>query len=185
MLRNVILIGAFLGVSASVPILYQSSPETFHEMVGGPAASEAEPEMELSVAAPAGTKPSASVSGRRMMVPADASGHFRADFRFNGRRVDGMIDTGATVIAINASTARRLGLALTPADYRHKVKTANGTADAALARLDTVELGRIRVSDLDVLVLEDRALGGTLVGMNFMKRLARFQVEDDTMVLEQ
>ena len=28
MLRNVILIGAFLGVSASVPILYQSSPET-------------------------------------------------------------------------------------------------------------------------------------------------------------
>ena len=70
MLRNVILIGAFLGVSASVPILYQSSPETFHEMVGGPAASEAEPEMELSVAAPAGTKPSASVSGRRMVVPS-------------------------------------------------------------------------------------------------------------------
>ena len=166
MLRNVILIGAFLGVSASVPILYQSSPETFHDMVRDPAAES-------------------SISGRRMVVPADASGHFRADFRFNGRRVDGMIDTGATVIAINASTARRLGLALTPADYRHKVKTANGTADAALARLDTVELGRIRISDLDVLVLEDRALGGTLVGMNFMKRLARFQVEDDTMVLEQ
>ena len=184
MLRNVILVGAFLGVSASVPILYQASPETFHEMVRRQTAPTPEVE-EVAASQLPEAREAQPVAGRKVRVPADASGHFRADFRFNGRRVEGMLDTGATVIAINSSTARRLGLSVGPGDYRHSVRTANGTAQAALATLDTVELGRIRLTDLDVLVLDDSALGGTLVGMNFMKNLARFQVEGDTMVLEQ
>lgn len=185
MLRNVILVGAFLGVSASVPIVYQASPETFHAMLRRQAAPAAEEVEEVATTRLPQVHAAQPVSGRKVRVPADASGHFRADFRFNGRRVEGMLDTGATVIAINASTARRLGLSIGPGDYRHTVRTANGAARAALATLDTVELGRIRLTDLDVLVLEDDALGGTLVGMNFMKSLARFQVEGDTMVLEQ
>jgi aspartyl protease family protein len=183
MMRNVILVGAFLGVSASVPILYQASPETFHDLVR----RQMEPaaEAEITMVRPLEARATQPVAGRKVRVPADASGHFRADFRFNGRRVEGMLDTGATVIAINASTARRLGLSIGPGDYRHTVRTANGMAPAALAKLATVELGRIRLTDLEALVLKDDALGGTLIGMNFMKNLARFHVEGETMVLEQ
>jgi aspartyl protease family protein len=34
-------------------------------------------------------------------------------------------------------------------------------------------------------VLQDSALGGTLVGMSFLKRLSKFQVEDGAMILQQ
>jgi len=39
----------------------------------------------------------------------DARGHFSAEFKLNGRKINGMIDTGATLIAINLSTARKAG----------------------------------------------------------------------------
>lgn len=183
MLRNIILIGAVIGVSVSVPMLYEANPGAFDAMLRREVAPASDGPIEVATARP--ERPDERLTGRKVSVPADASGHFRAEFRFNGRPVEGLLDTGATMIAINTSTARRLGLSVARSDYRHEVKTANGTTKGALARLDKVELGRIRVSDLDVLVLEDEALGGTLVGMNFMKELARFQVEGDSMVLEQ
>ena len=120
-----------------------------------------------------------------MRLEPDNRGHFRADFRLNGRSVDALIDTGATLIAINRSTARRLGVNLSESDFRHEVRTANGTARAAAAMIDTVEIGRIRVRDVQAVVLDDKALEGTLVGMSFLRRLSGYKVEYGELLLEQ
>jgi len=114
---------------------------------------------------------------------ADPRGHHIAFFRLNGLCVEGMIDTGATAVAINASTARRAGIQLSPGDFIYTVETANGTVRAARATLDEVSLGSIRVHDVETLVLEDQALGMVLIGMSFMGKLRSFKHENGLLVL--
>lgn len=122
---------------------------------------------------------------RSAVLRADGRGHFNASFRINGKPVDGMVDTGASLVALNESTARRLGLGGSHLAFRHTVSTANGKTEAAHVVLDRMEIGGIQVRGVDAFVLRDRALDGTLVGMSFLKKLTAFKVEDGAMRLEQ
>lgn len=122
-------------------------------------------------------------SGRQVAIAIDQSGHYQAEFRINGRKIDGLIDTGASLIAINRSTARRLGVSVTPRDFRHVVTTANGTVAAARVVLRRVELQSIRIDKVQALVLDDDALGMTLIGMSFLNRLASYRVTDGILTL--
>ena len=119
-------------------------------------------------------------SGQRAaVVPMSRDGHFSADFRINGRSVRGLVDTGATYVAINSSTARKLGLTLGPADFKYEVRTANGLTNAALVHLNRMEIGSISVSDVEAFVLNDQALSATLIGMSFMSKLQSYRVRDN------
>lgn len=120
---------------------------------------------------------------RAAFIPQNKNGHFSADFHINGRYVHGMIDTGATYVAINASTARKLGLGLANSDYKHQVQTANGVTKAALVILDRMEVGSISVSSVEAFVLEDKALSSTLIGMSFMSKLQSYRVKNNNLEL--
>lgn len=120
-----------------------------------------------------------------VILEADGRGHFNGAFRMNGRSVDGMVDTGASLVAINESTARKLGFGVNSLDFRYAVNTANGNTDAALIVLDRVEIGNVRVREVKAFVLRDKALSGTLVGMSFLKKLKSFQVEAGNLKLVQ
>src|SRR6185312_4421530 len=173
-----------------VPVLYRSNPQAFEAMLR----SGLSPSQPASVPQQAPSPPprlaAAEVEppvllGRKVRLPADARGHFTADVRLNGRGMQAMIDTGATLVAINESTARRIGIVLTPSDFTYAVTTANGKAKAAAATIDAVQIGKIYIDKVPAVVLEDSALSGTLVGMSFLKRLSKFQVEGGAMVLQQ
>jgi aspartyl protease family protein len=114
---------------------------------------------------------------------ANTEGHYTADFKINGKPVEGMIDTGATFVAVNETTARHLGFGAADLDFRNTINTANGDTKAALIRLDRIEIGSIRVRDVDALVLRDTALSSTLIGVSFLKRLASYSVEDGSLRL--
>jgi aspartyl protease family protein len=92
-----------------------------------------------------------------------------------------MVDTGASTVAINISTARRLGFSPAALDFRYDVNTANGSIKAAHVVLDRVEIGSIRVTDVDAFVLSDQALSSTLVGMSFMSKLKSYTAEKRTL----
>ncbi|MCR9122054.1 MAG: TIGR02281 family clan AA aspartic protease [Phyllobacteriaceae bacterium] len=124
-----------------------------------------------------------ALSGTERLAP-DARGHHIAEFRLNNLRVSGLIDTGATTVAINESTARRAGIRLSPADFTHPVQTANGTVMGARAVIGEVRVGTVRVRDVEALVLEDRALQTVLIGMSFLNRLRSFSYENGTLVLK-
>ena len=187
MKRSILMLSLAAGLSASVPLVYEANPDLFHEIAGAflrtvaPDASET-PMIAAAVVGP--TEPR-QLTGRRVEVTMGPRGHFSAEFKLNGRRIEAMIDTGATYVAMNRSTARSIGLNLSNADFRYSVNTANGTAKAAGARIDSLQIGRIHVENVDALVLEDRSLGSTLIGMSFLKRLGRFRVEGETLLLEQ
>ena len=80
-------------------------------------------------------------AGRSLSIPRDARGHFQTDGRIDGQRIDFMVDTGASVVALNEKSAARFGLRPSRSDYNATVSTANGTIKAARARLAMIDLG--------------------------------------------
>jgi aspartyl protease family protein len=134
-------------------------------------------------ARPEGAAPSGN--WRSMVVPRDARGHFVVDGHIDGRQLSFMIDTGASVIALTASDAARLGIHPAQREFVAPVRTANGTVRAAPTQLDMVEIGDLVVRDVAALVLPDEALSDNLLGLSFLSRLRRFEYSDGKLLLEQ
>jgi aspartyl protease family protein len=128
---------------------------------------------------------SADAGSRSISIPRDGRGHFLTDGRIDGQRIDFMVDTGASVIALNETSAARFGLRPMPGDYKMTVNTANGSIKAAPTRLAMVDIGGLIVRDVDALVLPDEALSENLLGLSFLSKLKRFEYANGKMVLEQ
>jgi len=140
----------------------------------------------LHAAAARSEEPSQSTAGQhRMQLAAGRDGHFHAEARVDGRHIDFMVDTGATLVALRETDAAMAGIRPAPRDYTAAVSTANGTIKAARAKLERIEIGDITVFDVPALVLPDEALAQSLLGMAFLSRLRRFEVADGRLMLEQ
>jgi aspartyl protease family protein len=148
----------------------------------GPASAPASPQPELAVTA---QQPVTDARLRSVVIPRDGRGHFDVDGRVNGRRVGFMVDTGASVVALTASDAARLGIHPSHNAFVAEVKTANGTVHAAPALLDVVAIGNLEIRDVAALVLPDGALSDNLLGLSFLSRLRRFEYSGGKLVLEQ
>nr|WP_298105089.1 TIGR02281 family clan AA aspartic protease [uncultured Shinella sp.] len=143
------------------------------------ATSSKTPEVTVEKASvPAGQDAARYTGNRSAVITADANGHFTGLFSINGRKEEGLVDTGASMIALNVTTAQRLGINKADLNFRYAVNTANGRARAAYVRLDKVEIGPIKVENVGAMVMDDKALSGTLIGMSFLKGLASYKVED-------
>jgi len=121
---------------------------------------------------------------RSLSIARDARGHFETEGRIEGQRIGFMVDTGASVIALNESSAARFGLRPSRGDYKATVTTANGTVKAAPTRLAMVDIGGIVVRDVDAMVLPDEALSENLLGLSFLSKLKRFEYANGKIVLE-
>ena len=90
----------------------------------------------------------AASNSRTVTLSRSSDGHFRTEARVDGRRLELVVDTGASQIALRASDAARLGIHPTPRDYNVRVSTANGITRAALIQLQRVEVADIVVRDV-------------------------------------
>jgi len=122
---------------------------------------------------------------RSLSISHDARGHFLTEGRIDGQRIGFMVDTGASVVALNETSAARFGLRPSRGDYNALVTTANGTIKAARTRIAMVDIGGLVVRDVDALVLPDEALSENLLGLSFLSKLKRFEYANGKMVLEQ
>lgn len=126
-----------------------------------------------------------SGSSRNVSIARDRRGHFQTDVRIDGQRIDVMVDTGASVLALNESSAARIGVRPSRGEYTARVSTANGTIRGARARIAMVQVGSVTVRDVDAMVLPDSALSENLLGMSFLSKLKRFEFAGSQLVLEQ
>jgi len=124
-------------------------------------------------------------SGRSLVLEGDRQGHFKTEARIDGRFIDFLVDTGASVVVLRESDAGRVGLRPLPRDYTAQVSTANGKIKAAPATLTRIEVGGITVYDVPALVLPDEALSQNLLGTSFLSRLKRYEYANGRLVLEQ
>ena len=95
-------------------------------------------------------------------------GHYVASGSINGKKVDFLVDTGASDVSIPAPIANRLGLIRGTPFYAH---TANGTITVYRTHLDSVTLGSIRLEDLNGSINPNMGGDSILLGMDFLKRL--------------
>jgi len=123
----------------------------------------------------------AAPQGNRIIMNAVSGGHFITQGAINGRAVQFMVDTGATLVSMGKDDAERLGI-----DYKRgqlaRSDTANGSVIAYRVKLASVRVGDVEVYDVDAVVMPD----GTreiLLGNSF---LSRFQMTrlNDQLVLE-
>jgi aspartyl protease family protein len=151
------------------------------ERMSRPAAAPTATAAAATPAAPAYS----SAGPRTVVIERDMRGHFAVAGAVDGRRIEFMVDTGASVIALTERAASRLGYHPAPRDYVGKVHTANGTARAAPVKLDMVEVGGVMVRNVDAIVMPDEALGENLLGLSFLSRLRRFEYREGRLVLEE
>ncbi|MEJ0074933.1 MAG: TIGR02281 family clan AA aspartic protease [Alphaproteobacteria bacterium] len=126
-----------------------------------------------------------SANYRTVTVQGDRLGHFQVEGSVDGRRLDFMVDTGASMVALRERDAAKLGIFPAPRDYTGRTSTANGVIKVAPVRLPSLEVNGIRVYDVQAAVLPDEALGVNLLGMSFLSRVRRFEMANGRLVMEQ
>jgi aspartyl protease family protein len=137
-----------------------------------------------TLAAPSAAVASTDSYGGHVHIPADRAGHYATDVQINGRNFNVLVDTGASLVILRYEDARALGLVYGSDKFDVAVQTANGTAKAFRVKLYNVRLGSISLDDVDALVMEEGLLNTNLLGMSFLRRLSRYEVRGDTLVLE-
>ena len=145
-------------------------------------ALDAQPALKATAMAAATEPPT---GGRTVVIPRDSRGHFQVNGRVDGKHMAFMVDTGASVIALTARDAARLGIRPMSREFTAQVKTANGTVRAARVHLNRVEIDEVTVRDVAALVVPDEALSENLLGLSFLSKLRRFEYANGKLVLEQ
>jgi len=117
----------------------------------------------------------------KITMTADGQGHFFTTGTINGTSVRFVVDTGATMISLGATDARRIGL-----DFNRGEKmlsqTANGQTVVSKLQLDTVQLGDITLHGIDA-VIHQTDMPIALLGMSFLNRM-EMQRDGSTMTLK-
>lgn len=116
-----------------------------------------------------------------IVMTADPNGHFHALGMVNGASVRFMVDTGASMIALGASDARRVGLDFNKGQ-KAMTQTANGTAVVSRHVLETVTIGDVTMHYVEAVVLQTE-MPEALLGMSFLNRM-EMQREGRTMTLK-
>lgn len=115
------------------------------------------------------------------VLTADGQGHFLTTGNINGTTVRFLVDTGASMISLGASDARRIGIDARTGE-RGITNTANGQAVVSRVKLDTVRVGEIVMNNVDALV-HQQDMPIVLLGMSFLNRM-EMQRDGDTMTLK-
>ena len=93
-----------------------------------------------------------------------------------------LVDTGASMIAMNGDQARRLGIDFRVEGEPARVMTASRAEPAWRVHLDRVRVGSIELNHVEAVVLEGPNPRELLLGMSFLGRL-RLVNEGDHLVL--
>ena len=107
--------------------------------------------------------------GDRVVLTADSGGHFKTQILINGKPATAVVDTGATMVAMDTATAKRLSLDYTKGQPG-MVQTANGKVPVWRVKLDTVKVGDLLVYQVDGVVTEGQGIGVVLLGNSFLSR---------------
>ena len=125
--------------------------------------------------------PIGTADNHKIVLQAGSHGHFLSAGQINGRAVQFLVDTGASVVSLSVADADRIGL-----NYKTgqvvQMHTANGTAQGWRIKLNSVRLGSVDVYEVDAVVSSGN-MPYVLLGNSF---LTRFQMArtNDQLVLE-
>ncbi len=122
-------------------------------------------------------------SKRLTRIRKSSNGHFIATIKINGHKTKALIDTGASLLAIPQSVARKAGIRVGNEDFTVEVRTANGITSGATAFISNLYLGSIHIRNVKSLILKDEALSQVLLGMSALNRLGKITLGNKELVI--
>lgn len=118
---------------------------------------------------------------REVVLQRNRYGHYNLTGYINGHEVEFLLDTGATHISIPEHIAKKIGL---PKLHEMEFKTANGIAKGFATKIDSVQVGNIKLVQLKADINPNVDDDTVLLGMAFLKRI-EFTQRGDTLILRQ
>jgi aspartyl protease family protein len=94
-------------------------------------------------------------------------GHYRAEALINNQKVNVLVDTGATGVAISQTVADKLNLKSIDAI---RTSTANGDALGYMVRLESVKVGGVEARNVSATIAPGLD-GDVLLGMSYLGRM--------------
>lgn len=113
---------------------------------------------------------SRSSGAQSVTLIADSRGHFVTIGAINGITVRVLVDTGASLISMGSTEARRLGINYT-AGQKAFSSTANGVVPTYRVKIDEVRIGDVTLNNVDGMVHVGDNLPIVLLGMSFLNRM--------------
>ena len=119
---------------------------------------------ESPVSVSGGQLPTSSTG--RIVLMADANGHFMTPGMINGKATRFLVDTGATTVSLGMGEARKLGI-----DYSKgrpvRMGTANGVAQGWHLKLASVRISDVELRNVDA-VIASTDMPFVLLGNSFL-----------------
>ncbi len=106
-------------------------------------------------------------SSEEVVLKRGLDGHYRAEALINDVKVNVLVDTGATGVAISQSVADSLNLKSITAV---RTATANGDTVSYMVRLKSIKLGGIEAQNVSAMITPGLK-GDVLLGMSFLGRM--------------
>ena len=106
-----------------------------------------------------------------VQIAPDPVGMYFTNGTINGYAVKFLVDTGATMVAMNKHTAKRLGINYRIDGQEGLTQTASGFAKAYYLKLKKVTVGEIAMMDVDAAVIDGDQPSEVLLGNTFLGRI--------------
>lgn len=120
--------------------------------------------------------------GQTLSLVADPKGHFQAKLTINGVTVDGIIDTGATLVSLGSDVAARMGIS-PDGGTKGLAAIANGAVIPVYKKtVPQLKVGTITLTHVECSI--GNAGAPTLIGMSFLRRV-KMSAVGGTMILTQ
>ncbi|MFW6027915.1 MAG: TIGR02281 family clan AA aspartic protease [bacterium] len=108
---------------------------------------------------------------RQVSISPDDHGQYRVRGAINGRYVNFLVDTGASVVALSQRDARSLDIDYAGGEVG-AVQTAQGTARSHFVTLDEVSVGGLTAHNVRAAVIEGSFPVEILLGMSFLRQVS-------------
>jgi len=113
-----------------------------------------------------------NVDYEEIVLHRNRAGHYIASGKINGKPVEFLLDTGASMVSIPARLEAKLNLQRGPV---MEVTTANGTIPVYATRLESIQLGNIVLTDIRASINPYMDSDEILLGMSFLKDMEFIQ----------
>lgn len=113
---------------------------------------------------------------------ANERGHYVIKARVNGVVINFLLDTGASDVSLTLRDAEKIGYDLDHLKFTRTYVTANGTTKGAVINIREIEIGPIKLNNIDSSVMKIN-MGHSLLGMTFLKRLSGYEVRSGVLTL--
>ena len=118
---------------------------------------------------------------KSVTIKGDAMGMYKTSGQINGKTVEFLVDTGATLVSMSSGLAEQLKIKYEKGK-KVQMMTAKGPSIAYVVELNKVKVGDIELYNIIGSVSDDMT-GRTLLGMSFLGKL-NMKREGKYMVLE-